>query len=212
MFKAPPTSPTCEMTDRQLETETPDMIITTRIEFIQNENEARRIQRPMPEQLYGVMTEIDFEAFCDKIDLIFELYHESTATFDYRICRLLCFYLLFFPASAGLNFLSRIAGIPFYYVIQVQKLLFLASGIALFYIFLKHVYEHNALFTHVHAECLELTNRNGNATFLLETKYVKPEYSENSVQTFSHINVLINDTVQLKHDVTNNEFICSENC
>ena len=63
----------------------------------------------------------------------------------------------------------------------------------------------------IQAECLELTNHTGNGvTFQLETKVVK--HGDSSVFTFCHIDVLINDSVPLTHNVTNEKIMYSKKC
>ena len=98
------------------------------------------------------------------------------------------------------------------YLFQLLVFLLIFFGIAMFIVPCKHASDQDALCKQMDAECLELTNCNGNATFQLSTKDVQSENSDNSVLTFSHINVLMNDPVQLTHNVTDDNVMCSEIC
>ena len=213
MYRTLPTSPNqeIEMTNAQVDTETPDMTITTRLEFINRENEATFIQRSMPGTLRRFLTEDDFERFCNKIDLLLEHYHDENSLAGIRICRLFWIYLSLFAGFFCLFFLPPSASILVDYLLPLFFYLIPVTGIAMFYIGCKNNFDRIALVKQIHAECLELTNGTGGiATFRLETKYVVVENSENSVLTFSHISVLINGTARLNYDGTDNDVICSE--
>ena len=185
---------------------------TTRIEFIQSENGATRIRRRMPRQLRGLVAPNDHETFCDKIDLILDLYHESDALFGFRLCCLATFWVLSIPTVIGLGSLP--SNIFVEYLIRLLSFLIAACAIAMCAISCKYCYDHAVLLKQIHAECFELTNRTGgNATFQLETKY-ESENSDNSAFKFSYINVLINDTVPLtQNNFTDDNVIAySEQC
>ena len=184
--------------------EAPDMSRTTsRIEFIKClKGEAKRTQRPMPEQLNGVLTENDFETFCNKIDLLLQLYHESEAVKDFkmRVMRkmiymhyFICFlglglYFLPLPDTALVAFLTTVA------VVGLIPASFFGAAIALAIC----MFDRGPLchFYQILAECSELTNRTGNAIFRLKAElYDKPGKGDHSGLMLCHINVLLKNVV-----------------
>lgn len=140
----------------------------------------------MPESLRGLVTENDFETFCDKIDNLLVRYY-GKIEYLLTLCvvstlAIMGFYVLT-PNTDGCVFPIRI-------ILFLITTLMITMFIGMCVVGCKQV----ILCKQIHAECLELTNRTANVTFRLVTKYVKQ--SDNSDEglrfKFSHIDVTIN--------------------
>ena len=216
MFKSLPTSPTQEMTNLQVSTQPPlpndtSRGRTTRIEYIHGDNhQAMYIQRPMPEALYEVLTENDFENFCDTIDLILKREHESESLVKSRMC-LLTFVLLsslaimfgtiIFILPPGDNVITPSSDPFVFYLFQYLFLIIAVCMIAKLLLMGKYCWESSFLRKLIHTECETLSNRIEMATFRIVMKEVRPPNSENSITVYSHIDVFISDAEQVHHNI-----------
>jgi hypothetical protein len=196
-----------------MDTENPNTSNTTQIEFIYCRKDGfwdsnlynSKLQRPMPELLCGVVTENDFESFCDNVDLVLERYSESQTVFVDRTHQMLWIYVTYALAIVLCVIVlpHNILHLPVFEVfIYLSPVPFFAWII----ITCKHDCCEHSFRNQIHMECLELTNRTDNATFLLVMHVIEHDFSEYINKEFSHISVLIsgvND--QLKHNVTDDD-------
>ena len=160
---------------------------TTQITFEQNGDDAKHVVRPMPLTLRGILTENDFEGFCDKIDLLLLTFHESSAILHSRLKQLLLALLMLFVIF------SLLISLPIY---NNQLVVIVSSSAALCWLLFanavcKHKCYENSLQEGIRVECEELTNRTTFATFQLVIKTIKQ--TDTKWKEISHIDVLISD-------------------
>ena len=158
-------------------------------------DEAKNLLRPMPVTLRGVVTENDFESFCDRVDLLLQKYHVLQSTFHTRMsCLSFTFFITFIIVFI------LIFTVPDGSPVQIYLLIFMGGLMGtfvplIFSLACKFMWDGRALRDKIQMECEKMTNRTVLATFQLMMKEEKKEHEENSHWELSHVDVYLSETV-----------------